>query len=66
MRENHRQEGDTEFLIALNKVRVGDDTVVDYMNDIIYPLNVASSTTLEMAKEKVKHESKDLNHPNLS
>ena len=61
LRENHRQEGDTEFLIALNKVRVGDDTVVDYMNDIIYPLNVASSTTLEMAKEKVKHESKDLN-----
>ena len=56
MRENHRQEGDTDFLNALNKVRIGDDTVVEYMNNIIYPLNVASSTTLKMAMNKVSEE----------
>jgi hypothetical protein len=52
LRENHRQPDDNEFLIALNKVRIGDASVLDYMNNTIFPINVESSETLVMAKEK--------------
>jgi hypothetical protein len=55
LRENHRQTDDEEFLVALNKVRVGDATALDYMNNILYELNVASSVTLKMARNKTEH-----------
>lgn len=51
LRENHRQ-GDQDFLEALNKVRIGDPTVIDYLNENILSNNATSHVTLGMAKEK--------------
>lgn len=54
LRENHRQKDDKEFLEALNKVRVGDSSVLEYLNDNIFNMNVASFSTLEMAYKKLE------------
>jgi nucleoside-triphosphatase THEP1 len=51
LRENHRQD-DLEFLEALNKVRIGDSSVVPYINGSILKNHVASRETLDMAREK--------------
>jgi hypothetical protein len=50
-RENHRQ-GDQDFLEASSKVRIGDPTVIDYLNNNILSNNATSHVTLGMAKEK--------------
>ncbi len=51
LRENHRQD-DPEFLEALNKVRIGDSSVVPYINGSISKNHTASRETLDMARKK--------------
>ena len=51
LRENHRQN-DPDFLKALNQVRIGDSTVISYLNDRIFNNNSASLSTLEIASKK--------------
>lgn len=54
LRENHRQS-DPLFLEALNKVRIGDATVLEYLNKEIYDNNITSRQTLEMAQAKSEY-----------
>lgn len=51
LRENHRQK-DTSFLEALNKVRSGDASVIEYLNNDISSNNITSHATLLMASQK--------------
>ena len=51
LRENHRQD-DPDFLKALNQVRIGDETVLSYLNERIFKINCASWSTLDMASKK--------------
>ena len=51
LRENHRQD-DPEFLEALNKVRIGDSSVLPYINGSISKNHIASRETLDMARDK--------------
>ena len=51
LRENHRQS-DVTFLEALNKVRIGDPTVLQYLNETLFLNNNTSQMTLDMASGK--------------
>jgi ATP-dependent DNA helicase PIF1 len=55
LRTNLRQKKDSEFIDALNQVRIGDGSAALYLNDSIFSLNSTSKSTLILAKSKKEY-----------
>lgn len=55
LRTNLRQKNDSEFIDALNQVRIGDGSAADYLNDSIFSRNSTSKSTLMLARKKKDH-----------